>query len=204
MGQTLGAVIAALSTDAETWTNALANVAQIAALVVGAWWAYTRFIREREPFPKATVELVTSHRQLGDEHAFLRVVAKVNNVGTALLETEELRADVYQVLPLTAASRERLAGEDLVPGDSRDASWPCIGSHSGPLAARIEPGEWDEFGFDFVVSADAATVFIYTYIKNVTEKNRDLGWTVTTLYDLAEEGGEQRELTQNPAGRTNP
>jgi hypothetical protein len=192
-------VIAALSADFETWSNAFGNLAQIGAIVVGAIWTYNRFIKQREPFPRATVELVTSHRRLGDEHAFLRVVAKVNNVGTALLETQELRADVYQVLPLTGETTAKLADSALVPAGGRDASWPCIGSISGPLAAQIEPGEWDEFGFDFVIPADAATVFIYTYIKNVTEKKRELGWTVTTLYDLDEDRGEHRELTENPA-----
>jgi hypothetical protein len=194
-------VIAGLPTDAESWSNVAANGAQILALAVAGWWTYTRFVRGRQPFPRATVELVISHRQLDAQHAFLRVVAKVNNVGTALLATQELRADVYQVLPVHPDTAAKLTGESLVKNDAREADWHCIGSRIGRLPAQIEPGEWDEFGFDFVIPAGVATVFIYTYIQNVTQRHRELGWTVTKLYDLEDESGEARERTETASMR---
>ena len=189
-------MIAGLPADLETWSNAGANAAQMAALVVAGWWTYSRFIRQRQPFPRATVELVITHRQLVAEHTFLRVVAKVNNVGNALLETELLRADVYQVLPVAPETAAKLADGSLVPEEGREAAWLFLDSRTGGWPGHIEPGEWDEFGFDFVIPADVTTVFIYTYIKNVKQKKRDLGWTVTKLYDLDDERAETRERTE--------
>ncbi len=172
------------------------SCAQVLALAVAGWWTYTRFIKQRQPFPRATVELVIAHRELDAEHTFLRVVAKVNNVGTALLATEELRADVYQVRPVAPETAARLTDETLVPDGEREADLPCIGTRSLPFNAQIEPGEWDEFGFDFVVRQEVSTVLLYTYIKNVTQRRRELGWTVTKLYDLDDARGEARERTE--------
>ena len=186
-----------LATDVEAWSNVAANAAQVAAIVIGGWWAYTRFIKQREPFPKATVELVIAHRELDAEHTFVRVVVKVNNVGTALLETEELRAYVYQVLPIAPETATRLGADDLVPEDEREADWPCLKPYKGKWSAQIEPGEWDEFGFDFQIPTTVTTVFVYTYIKNVTQQRRELGWTVTKLYDLEDERGEARERNES-------
>jgi hypothetical protein len=197
MWQTLGAVIAGLPADFETWSSVGANAAQMVALAVAGWWTYSRFIKQRQPFPRATVELVIAHRQLAAEHTFLRVVAKVTNVGNALLETELLRADVSQVLPVAPETAAKLAEGSLVPEGDREAAWLFLDSRTGGWPCHIEPGEWDEFGFDFVIPADVTVVFIYTYIKNVTQKKRDIGWTVTKLYDLDDDRGEKRELSES-------
>ena len=189
-------MIAALAADVESWSSVALNCAQVLALAVAGWWTYTRFIKQRQPYPRATVELVIAHRELDADHTFLRVVAKINNVGTALLATDELRADVYQVLPVAPETAARLTRKALVPAGEREADLPCIESRSGPFHAQIEPGEWDEFGFDFVIPHEVSTVLLYTYIKNVTQRRRELGWTVTKLYDLDDARGEARERTE--------
>jgi hypothetical protein len=195
-------VIGALSADFETWSNAFANVAQIGAIVVGAIWTYNRFIKQREDFPRATLEQIATHRELNTEHTFLRVKVKIDNVSTVLLPTHEVRTDVYQVLPVAPDVADALAEGRLVPPEQRDAAWPCVASYQGPVGGQIEPGEGDEFGFDFVISTDVKTVFIYSYIKNVTQAGRELGWAVTSLYDLDEESGEGRERVESQPARS--
>lgn len=202
MSQTLGGVIAGLPADVETWSNSAANLAQVAAIVVGAIWTYNRFIRQREDLPRATLEQIATHRELNSEHTFLRVAVKIDNVSTVLLPTEEVRTDIYQVLPVAPDVSEALAEGRLVPPAKRDAAWPCVASYLGPVSGQIEPGEGDEFGFDFVISTDVKTVFIYSYVKNVTQAGRELGWAVTSLYDLDEERGELRERVESQPART--
>ncbi len=202
MAQTLGAVIAALADSAESWSNVAANAGQLAAILVGGWWAYTRFIRQREEFPRATLEQIVTHRELGPEHTFLRVAVKIDNVSTVLLSTDQVRTDVYQVLPVTQDVSEALAEGRLVPDGEREAGWPCVASYEGAGPGQIEPGEGDEFGFDFVIPTQLAAVFIYSYIKNVTQEGRELGWGVTSLYDLEDERGEQRERVESRPART--
>ena len=195
-------MIAALSADFETWSNAFANVAQIGAIAVGAIWTYNRFIKQREDFPRATLEQIATHRELNSKHTFLRVTVKIDNVSTVLLPTAEVRTDVYQVLPVSPAVSDALAQGHLIPPEQRDAAWPCVASYQGPVSGQIEPGEGDEFGFDFVISADVKTVFIYSYIKNMTQAGRELGWAVTSLYDLDEARGEVRERVESQPART--
>jgi hypothetical protein len=195
-------VIAAFVTDADSLTSAAAHLAQIGAIVVGGIWTYNRFIKQREDFPRATLEQITTHRELGKEHTFLRVAVKVDNVSTVLLPTQDVRTDVYQVLPVTPDVSEALAAGQLVPAGERDARWPCIASFEGEGPGQIEPGEGDEFGFDFVIPTDVMTVFVYSYIRNVKQAGRELGWSVTSLYDLDEEQGEQRERVESQPART--
>jgi hypothetical protein len=204
MCQTLRAVIAALPADFESWSNVAANAAQIAAIAVGGWWAYSRFIRQREEFPRADLEQVVTHMELDRKNTFLRVTVKVDNVSTVMLRTETVRTDVYQVLPLTDAAAAALSAGTLVTEGERDARWPCIASYEGPGPGQIEPGEGDEFGFDFVLGGDVETLFIYSYIKNVAQEGRELGWGVTSLYDLDEARGEQRERAESRPARRQP
>jgi hypothetical protein len=195
-------VPALLATDVEAWSNVASNAAQVGAIVVGGWWAYTRFIRQREEFPRATLEQVVTHRELDGDHTFLRVSVKVDNVSAVLLSTETVRTDVFQVLPVTEETGKALQAGQLVPDGSRDARWPCIAYHEGLAPGQIEPGEGDEFGFDFVLPTEVSTLFVYSYLKNVTQEGRELGWTVTSLYDLDEARGEQRERAESRPART--
>jgi hypothetical protein len=195
-------VIAAFVTDVDSGTSALAHVAQVVAIVVGAIWTYRRFIKQREDFPRATLEQITTHRELSSEHTYLRVAVKIDNVSAVLLQTDKVRTYVYQVRPVTNELAELLAEGRLVLEGEREASWPCVARFEGPAPGKIEPGEGDEFGFDFVIPTDVTTVFIYSYIKNVTAAGPEFGWTVTSLYDLDDDRGKQRARVESQPART--
>jgi len=199
----LSAVIAALGSNLESWTSAAAHLAQVGAIVVGGIWTYNRFIKQREDFPRATLEQIVSHRELSPEHTYLRVGVKIDNVSNVLLRMEKVLAYVYQVLPATEEVAQRLDARQFVAEGEREAQWPLIGSYEGTAAGQIEPGEGDEFGFDFAIPTDVNTAFIYTYIKNVTiAGGSEVGWTVTRLYDLDRKSGTQRERVESQPART--
>jgi hypothetical protein len=199
----LGGVIGALVSDVESWTSAAAHLAQIGAIVVGAIWTYNRFIKQREDFPRATLEQVVTHRELSPEHTYLRVGVKIDNVSNVLLRMEKVLAFVYQVLPVTEEVAQRLDARAFLTEGEREAQWTLIGSYEGTAAGQIEPGEGDEFGFDFAIATEVTTAFIYTYIENVTTAGgSELGWTVTRLYDLDRTSGTQRERVESRPART--
>lgn len=195
-------MIGALVSDVDSWASAAAHVAQIGAIVVGGIWTYNRFIKQREDFPRATLEQIVSHRQLSEEHTYLRIAVKIDNVSTVLLQTEEVIAFVSQVLPVTEELAERLDAHEFLAEGEREAQWTSIASYEGEAPGQIEPGEGDEFGFDFAIPTEVTTAFIYTYIKNVTiEGGSELGWTVTSLYDLDTKSGKQRERVESQPAR---
>jgi hypothetical protein len=164
--------------------------------VVGAIWAYWRFARERTRWPRAILELVLVHRQLTPDAAILNVKLKVHNAGRGLMQVRKLRVDVHQVLPLAETTVKQVEAGELVP-EGGEAEWPCIQSRVSEWAGNcpeIEPEENDEFGRDFLLDAEVETVFVYAYLWNA-KKGRgkhELGWPITTFYDLAGAKGERR------------
>jgi hypothetical protein len=175
-------VIAAFVSTAESWSNVAANAAQAAAILVGGWWAYTRFIRQREGFPRASLEQSVTHRKLSGEHTYLSVALGVQNTSTVLMRNKSVRTDVHQVLPVHPDVERSLADGTLIPDDEPHALWHCLDSKKVSLQGKIEPGDRDHFDFDFVIPAAVKTVYVYSYVDNATADN--LGWGQTCLYDL--------------------
>ena len=182
----------------KTTTDIVSNVVTVAAIGVGGAWAYWRFVRERTRWPRALLELVVIHRSLTAQRTLLNVTLKVHNAGVGLMRLTDLRVYVYRVRPVRDATRRALSTDSLVAAGKVEAEWPCIKKSTrtwepgdGP---EVEPNENDEYVHDFVVSSDVQTVFIYAYLGNEKRARgaRQLGWQVTTFYDLSGAAGEGR------------
>lgn len=197
-------LLSVVSENWNTWSDVVANAATVAAILVGGYWTYTRFIRERGQWPRASLELVASHWPLTATQTYVRVVVKVRNAGSTLVQLTNLRAEIYRVRPIEAAVRQKIEADCLVPPDSREADWPCIAARETNWSAgdvEIEPQEGDEFGHDFFVPAEVETIFIYAYIRNVKKRKRDIGWTVSMAYEVQAPVGRVRKLADKVAGR---
>jgi hypothetical protein len=72
----------------------------------------------------------------------------------------------------------------LVLAKESDIRWPTLGLKESMNACEIEPGEADEFHFDFVVSSEVEVVEICTYFKNEAKRVRNIGWRHTSLVRL--------------------
>ena len=196
---------AAFIADAKSWSDIAANLVQVAAILVGGWWAYTKFIRQREEWPRITLEQLISDRVLNDEKALLRVSVAAKNTGTVLVNVQDVRVDVHQVLPLTPETEEELNKGSLVPEQENEANWPCLGSLQRSWSteeACIEPGENDQYGFDFVVPREIDTVFVYCYIRNVKHREREMGWQLSQFFDLERGAAPQTERVEDLAGKS--
>jgi hypothetical protein len=196
--------VSSLANDVKTWSDVVVDVVQVAAILVGGWWAYTKFIRQREEWPRVSIEQVVNRRVLSPQQTLIRVAVKAKNAGTVLVEVDDVRVDVYRVLPLTEEVRTSLADGTLIPPQKTEIAWPCLETRHRtwePREVSIEPGESDEFGFDFVVPAEVKTVFIYCYIRNVMHQEREIGWQLTQFYDL-EDGRASPERAEALTGKT--
>ena len=65
---------------------------------------------------------------------------------------------------------------------------------------EIEPGEADEFIFDFVIDADVAKVQFYSHVENVKKFKRNVGWNTTIIYDLTHGKKDGHLVVQNRSG----
>jgi hypothetical protein len=195
--------VSSFTSDMKSWSDVAANLTQVVAIAVGGWWAYTKFIRQREEWPRVSIEQVVNRRILSPQRTLIRVAVKAKNAGTVLVEVDDVRVNVYQVLPLVGEAQSGLAEGTLVPSGKTEIDWPCLETQHRtwePGEVSIEPGESDEFGFDFVVPAEVKTVFIYCYIRNVKQQEREIGWQLTQFYDL-DDGGASPERAEALTGK---
>ena len=86
--------------NVKAWTEIGGKVAEIIALAVGAIWAYNRFIRQREEWPRATIQHHIRHFDLPDGRRILRVTERIKNSSPVLIQICERRTTVQQILPL--------------------------------------------------------------------------------------------------------
>jgi len=203
----------------ETVSQILSNAVTAAAIVVGAVWAYWRFVRERTRWPRAEIDLQVAYRRLDPDHAVLQVKLKLRNRGRGLMKLRALRVYLQRVRPLRAGMRASIAEGKAFNKTGVEANWPLIEEHERvwPDAERpeLEPEEGEELTLDFFISPMEEVVFVYGYLENEKKKRgrRELGWSVSTLYDIPTgedlvepktiEGGPSARSTETP-GETTP
>jgi hypothetical protein len=168
--------------------SAWKDVVEAAALVLAGFWAYMLFVRGRQRFPRASLTHRITHRNLPDGQVLLHVNVLVANPGLIVLRIKEAEARVQQLLPLPDDVREAIElGKDPVPKGEREVPWALLSERTCEWKKRqfeIEPGEADESTWDFVLPSDVHTVEVYNYFRNAKKRRKDIGWGLTTLYDV--------------------
>lgn len=176
--------------DWSTVSDIVASLATVAALLVGGVWAYRGFVRERMRWPRADVALVFAERHLGEELVLVNVTVRVKNEGRGLMQLTRLRVDLRRVLPMAEGMPAKIHAGGHYRKNGVQVLWPQIKQLERKPSGKIElePGETDEFGFDFFVDPKTKVVQVYAFVENVAKKHgkRPLGWGVTELYDLAQ------------------
>lgn len=186
-----------------TWQSAaeaLAAAATVAAIAIGATWAYLGFLRERSRWPRGRLSLEVSHRRLDAETSVLHAKLRIENVGRGLMRLEEMRVDLQRVKPLGKAMRSALLRGKPFNSTGHQAAWPEIDCHQITWTAgrpEIEPGESDEIPVDFFISPTEEVVFVYAYLRNVKKTDEPLGWSATAFYEIEEEDPPDHPTEEN-------
>jgi hypothetical protein len=150
----------------EEWKNISdigSNVVTALALAIGGTWAYWAFLRERTRWPRANVELVFAERPLDGWTLLLNIGVKVKNEGRGRMDLSQLRVDVYKVLPYDEEMQSKVKCGNQYAGDDVDATWPFVDKREKDCSggkAELEPGETDQFNFDFFIDPAIETVSV--------------------------------------------
>ncbi len=169
------------------------------AIVVGGLWTYFLFVKKRQKFPRASVSHQIFCRTISGEKALLNVKTVISNSGDVLLCLESGVVRVQQILPIPDNIDALIKqDQDPVAGDRTEIDWPLIGTRSFSFEkgkCEIEPGEHDQFVSDHVIDANVQLVAVYSYFKNTRKRRRDIGWSITTVYEITRgsERGDKRE-----------
>jgi hypothetical protein len=183
--------------DITFWKD-VADLAQslftILAICVGA----ALYFKQRRRFPRAKITHQIVDKAVSPDKILLRVVVTVENQGEVLLCLQSGFAGVQQVAPCPEALIESVkTNGDIVKAGKQEAEWDTLAEKEITFTRKereIEPGEEEDFNFDFLVDADIRTVLVYSYFRNENKKNREVGWNKTTIYDLSSSCGVSSEV----------
>jgi hypothetical protein len=165
------------------------------AIIVGGIWTYLLFVRRRQKYPRAILHHDVAARFLGDGLLLVHVAATITNTGEVLLRLVSAETRVQQILPPpTDFMSLAKSGQDPVEGGQTEVRWPLLCERRTSYAEgsfQIEPGECDSIHYDFFVNNEVRTLEIYTYLKNQKIRERDVGWSATTLFDIQSSKSEE-------------
>jgi hypothetical protein len=153
----------------------------ILALLVGGWWTWRNFIRNRGKFPRVRLGHSIFQSLIDDRHRMIRVTLRVENQSTVLIRPGKITVRIQQVKPWPA---DILDESKMLEENESFYTWPLIAQRQvDSNRVEIEPNESDEYPFDFVIDAGYATLAIYSYVENLKKRRKHIGWTLTTIFD---------------------
>lgn len=69
-------------------------------VVIGAFWTYHLFVKNRQKYPKAEIEHKIEIRDILDENfQLITLLITVKNISQILLPVEEYSVEIFQILP---------------------------------------------------------------------------------------------------------
>lgn len=176
-------------------TDIIQSIVTVLAIFVGAHLYFKR----RRRFPRVKITHQVADKLILSDKIFLRLVVTIVNQGEVLLSLESGFVGVQQVVPCPKALLDSIDRDgDIVEDGKHEAAWDTLAEKDiifKRSEREIEPGEEEEFSFDFLIDSNVKTVIVYSYFKNESKKKRDIGWNKTTIYDLSSSCEQTSEVT---------
>lgn len=184
--------------------ESLKPIVEIVAIIIAGLWSYRLFIKNRVDYPSAEIKHTISHYCVKDSNFYLSVIVTIKNAGTVLMELDSAKIYIQQVRPLLGDLEKSIQNSNpkelregkvsgLFQKDGAQIAWRELGYREITWARgdiMIEPGESEEFAYDFIFNENVQTVKVITYYRNIRLKKPNLGWLLTTIYDIK---GDQDE-----------
>ncbi len=162
-------------------------ITSIGFIVAGSW-TYLLFVRQRQRFPRAELAHKVAYVHVTDRQALVHVTVAVKNLGSVLIRLRQGYVQIQQVKPLPVDISNTLVAEgDPVGEGCTEVPWPLLGRRDctwDSAPQEIEPGESEEFHFDFLIASEVQTIETYSYLRNMVKYDREIGWNHTTLCEL--------------------
>lgn len=157
-------------------------------VLVGGYWTYWLFIKNRQKYPRANIIHIISHKTLDDGQAFLRVMTEIHNSGNVLISLVSGKTRLQQVLPMSDDMKKHINDYKINDkNEKNEIEWPEICEKEikwDKGKCEIEPGEKDQMCYDFIIDPDVETISIYSYFQNIEKKTKNMGWGITTIYNI--------------------
>ena len=171
----------------------LQGLATVAAVALGALFAYRNSLLFRSFEPHLAVTHTVSHRRVGQNYLHIAVTATLHNTSKVMVVVKEGYIQLSQISPIDDETVEQKYAKvfgDPDAGDVRNFRWIELDTMlraSDDDALVIEPGESHTELGEFIVSDEVKTVLVYSYFYNSRHSGGARsapGWTASTVYDI--------------------
>jgi len=159
--------------------------------VATALAAYVGYRKRRLFYPRKKVSHRIVSHTLSDEKTFVRVEAKICNVGEVPIHLSWAKITLRRVIPCTEDFYKSLInGKSCPTGKSQEISWPILGTRfwdwgSGEL--ELEPGEARSISGDFVIDHDIRAVESYSFVvDSLGDRDPIVGWSMSEIHELTQ------------------
>lgn len=172
------------------------------AIILGGFWTYRLFVRQRLGVPRVNIELATYAFSLPDDVRVIHAAVEIVNVGSVILRSKYAELRLRQVVPAPESVIDSaVQGYDPVNPTRTEVEWPLIAGREWNWKAplEIEPGERDSLHADFIIDTVVQVAEFYFFLSNPSKRRRGLGWTLTKVQELNEEKEPMSESTSKKA-----
>ena len=179
--------------EVESWVDIFSIIASaviVLGVIVGGIWKIVAYVQERRRFPKANLSHKVQAIKLTDKKVCIHTSIRIQNIGNVMLHFESAKHTIYQILPPLDYMQERFESKEYLYDDQgREVNWTIVAEKEFEFAQHpleIEPGEEDAINFDLLIPSDVEVIQVYTYFKNVKKRKREIGWSVSGIYNVEE------------------
>ena len=168
----------------------LQGLATVAAVALGALFAYRNSLLFRSFEPHLTVTQAVASRAVGTQYVHISVITTLHNTSKVKAEIREGFFQIHQIQPISDEDVEHLYNQSFNSGAFSSIDWPVLDKiawQRGPGALVVEPGESHQEPCEFIVLKDVEAVLVYSYFYNrlyIEGSQSAQGWTATTFYDV--------------------
>lgn len=161
-------------------------IATIVAIIVGGAWTYRLFVLQRLAYPHLKIEHSVTDLPLPENQMRLVVDIIHTNPGTVKITPQSGFLKIYRLKDLPTEAPDQLNEPQAQGWEDNDGTWEILDNHPWKWDARtpliIEPGESNQLHYELTLDADVGPLEIYSYFRNPTITDRDLGWRYTSIY----------------------
>jgi hypothetical protein len=182
-------------------------IATIVAIIVGGVWTYRLFVLQRLAYPHLKIDHSVTDLPLPENQMRLVVDIIHTNSGSIKITPQYGFLKIYRLQDLPAETADQLNEPQPQDGEDNDGTWEILDNHAWKWDPRtpliIEPGESNQLHYELTLDADVGPLEIYSYFRNPTITDQDLGWRHTSIY-LPAHARESAGAGSKPKGSRAP
>jgi len=156
-------------------------------VVVGAFWSYHLFIKNRQKYPKAEIDHKIEIKDIENgEFQLITLIITIKNISQILLPIEEYNIEIFKVIPSLELSDKIEKGYfNKYPSyeiPSNESIFKVTKKTKSNM--EIEPTEKILLAHNVVIPKGLQTISVHSVVYNPSKSKKQFVWNNITIHDL--------------------